>query len=132
VPYAFVEDIAASWEQYDRFAAAFDGPLPEGLLLHAAGPTDEGFRIIGVWESEAAWDRFRLERLGGPDGDVVGEMRPTVRVLRPAHLVHGVRHGVPVPSGERRRHDRHGRDMTSPAGSVLPDAGVGTSEGGRE
>ena len=68
MPYAFVEDIAASWERYERFAAAFDGPSPDGLLLHAAGPTDEGFRIIGVWESEAAWDRFRWTAwAGGPN-----------------------------------------------------------------
>jgi hypothetical protein len=99
VPYAFVEDIAASWEQYDRFAAAFDGPPPEGLLLHAAGPTDEGFRIIGIWESEADWDRFRADRLG-LEAEAVGEVRPTVRVLRPAHVVQG----VSTPPGGRRRH----------------------------
>jgi hypothetical protein len=99
VPFAFVEDIAASWEHYDRFAAAFEGPLPEGLLLHAAGPTDEGFRIIGVWESEAAWDRFRSERLGH-EAEAVGEVLRTVRVFRPAHVVRG----VSTPTGGRRRH----------------------------
>jgi hypothetical protein len=107
VPYAFVEDIAASWERYDRFAAAFDGPLPEGLLLHVAGPTDEGFRIIGVWESEADWDRFRSDRLD-PGAEAVGEVRPTVRVLRPAHVVHCVTHNVSAPPGGRRRHDAPG------------------------
>lgn len=107
MPYAFVEDIAASWEHYERFAAAFDGPLPDGLLLHAAGPTDEGFRIIGVWESEAAWDRFREARLGGGT-ESVGEVPATVRVLRPAHVVRGVTQGVSVPSGGRRRHAAQG------------------------
>jgi hypothetical protein len=107
MPYAFVEDIAASWEQYARFAAAFDGPPPDGLLLHAAGPTDEGFRIIGVWDSEAAWDRFREDRLGG-EAESVGEMPPTVRVLRPAHVVHGVIRSVSVPAGGRRRHAAEG------------------------
>jgi hypothetical protein len=104
VPYAFVEDIAASWEHYARFAAALDGLPPEGLLLHAAGPTDEGFRIIGVWESEADWDRFRENRLGGS----AGEVPVTVRVLRPAHVVHGVTRSVSVPSGGRRRHAAQG------------------------
>jgi hypothetical protein len=103
VPYAFVEDIAASWEHYAAFAAALDGPAPEGLLLHAAGPTDEGFRIIGVWESEAAWDRFRKDRLGG-EAEFVGEVPTTVRVLRPAHVVRGVTQGVPAPSGGWRPH----------------------------
>lgn len=107
MPYAFVEDIAASWEHYERFAAAFAGPPPDGLLLHAAGPTDEGFRIIGVWESEAAWDRFRSDRLGG-EAEPAGEMPTTVRVLRPAHVVRGVTEGVSVPSGGRRRHAAQG------------------------
>ncbi len=90
MPYAFVEDIAASWEQYGRFAAAFDGPTPEGLILHAAGPTEEGFRIIGVWESEDAWRRFREERLD-PDAEVA-QTPPTFRALSATHLVRpGVR-----------------------------------------
>lgn len=86
MPYAFVEDIAASWEHYRRFATAFEGPTPEGLILHAAGPTDEGFRIIGVWESEAAWRRFRDERLD-PGAEAVAEVPPIFRALRATHVV---------------------------------------------
>jgi hypothetical protein len=85
VPYAFVEDIAASWEHYQRFAAALEGPTPEGLILHAAGPTEEGFRIIGVWESEDAWQRFREERLD-PDAEVA-QIPPTFRALCATHVV---------------------------------------------
>ena len=58
--YAFVQDVAASWQQYERFSAAIS-LRPEGLVLHVAGPTDEGFRIIGIWESESAWERFEAE-----------------------------------------------------------------------
>ena len=61
--YAFVQDIAATWEQYEHLAAAI-AARPEGLVIHVAGPTDKGFRIIGVWESEAAWERFEAERQG--------------------------------------------------------------------
>jgi len=86
VPYAFVEDIAASWEHYQRFAAALEGPTPEGLILHAAGPTEEGFRIIGIWESEDAWRRFREERLD-PDAEVA-QIPPTFRALSATHVVH--------------------------------------------
>jgi hypothetical protein len=85
VPYAFVEDIAASWEHYQRFAAALEGPTPEGLILHAAGPTDEGFRIIGIWESEDAWRRFRRDRLA-PDAEVA-QTPPTFRALSATHVV---------------------------------------------
>jgi len=91
VSYAFVQDIAASWHDYQQVAAAFIEPAPAGLILHAAGPTDEGLRIIAVWESEPAWQHFRTERLapaiaclGGPAWP-----EPTFRALRPAHLVVG-------------------------------------------
>ena len=57
--YAFVQDISASWHDYQRVTADTVQPAPAGLILHLAGPTDEGFRVIGVWESKAAWERFR-------------------------------------------------------------------------
>ena len=88
--YAFVEDVAASWEQYERFAAALAGPTPEGLLVHAAGPTDEGFRIIGLWESEEAWHRFLAERLASAAA-IAAEVPPVFRALRPHHIVFGQR-----------------------------------------
>ena len=91
MPYAFVQDVAASWEQYERVAATTVEPAPAGLILHVAGPTEEGVRTIGVWESEQAWERFRAERLepaiaalGGPV-----QRQPTFRDLRPAHVVVG-------------------------------------------
>jgi len=90
VTYAFVEDVAASWERYERFAAALAGPAPPGLILHAAGPTDEGFRIIAVWESEGAWQRFLADRLG-PAVDGAAQVPPVFRALRPAHIVYGQR-----------------------------------------
>lgn len=86
MPYAFVEDIAASWEHYQRFAAALEDPMPEGLIVHAAGPTDEGFRIIGIWESEEAWQRFRNDRLD-PGAEAVAQVPPTFRGLRTRHVV---------------------------------------------
>ncbi len=103
--YAVVEDIAASWEHYQRFADALAGPIPEGLVLHAAGPTDEGFRIIGVWESEAAWMRFRSDRLG-PDAEAVAEAPPTFRALRPEHIVRGNPRGQREDGFRRAGNDR--------------------------
>jgi hypothetical protein len=90
MPYAFVSDVAASWEQYEPFAQALEGPVPQGLVIHAAGPTDEGFRIIAVWESEAAWARFREDRLGA-DAENVAHVAPTFRPLNATHVVHGPR-----------------------------------------
>ena len=89
--YAFVQDIAASWKQYERVAVGLTDPTPDGLILHLAGPTDEGFRIIDVWNSEQAWQRFQAERLRPAVAALGGPARPepTFRDLHPAHLVLG-------------------------------------------
>ena len=83
--YVVVEDVAASWEHYQRFADALAGPAPPGLVVHAAGPTDEGFRIVAVWESEEAWRLF-AERLIPAVAPAPVEV---VRELRPEHVVYG-------------------------------------------
>jgi hypothetical protein len=91
VSYAFVQDIAASWHDYQQVAATLVEPAPAGLILHAAGPTDEGFRIIAIWEDEAAWQRFRTERLAPAIASLGGPARPepTFRDLHTAHIVVG-------------------------------------------
>ncbi len=89
--YAFVQDIASSWEQYERVAAGLTEPAPPGLILHLAGPTDEGFRTIDVWETEQAFKRFRSERLQPAVAALGGPSRPepTFRELHATHLVVG-------------------------------------------
>lgn len=89
--YVVVEDVAASWEQYAQFAAALEGPAPAGLIVHAAGPTDEGFRIVGVWESEEAWRRF-AERVSSAERSPAPSQ--VVRVLWPEHVVFGEREAL--------------------------------------
>ena len=91
MPYAFVQDVAASWEHYQRVAEALIDPAPEGLVLHVAGPTDEGFRIIAVWESKVAWQRFRAEALQPAIAALGGPSRPqpTFRDLSATHVVIG-------------------------------------------
>ena len=89
MPYALVKDVFASWEHYREIERSLEH-LPQGLLLHVAGPTDEGIRIIEVWESEVAWRQFatELERaLASVDPDV--GPRTVVRDLRAAHLLIG-------------------------------------------
>ena len=46
-------------EMYDRAMHQLNlsGP-PPGSLVHMGGPMDGGWRIIEVWESEEAADRF--------------------------------------------------------------------------
>ena len=86
--YVLVTDISASWEAYQALAGDVAGNLSAGLLLHIAGPTDEGFRIIEVWESEAAWRGHAVDRVVAPDPtDPVMQARMVVRALHPIHLV---------------------------------------------
>jgi hypothetical protein len=83
MPYVLVEDVAATWERYEQLAAPLRKATPAGLILHAAGRTDEGFRIVEVWESEDAWRRF---------ADLLDDDSPHVlRALVPEHMVYGGR-----------------------------------------
>jgi hypothetical protein len=86
--YALVEDIPASWERYQVIARSL-GRAPRGLLVHVAGPTDEGFRIIEVWESEADWLAFSSQLEAALDSVEVVAIRTTVRDLRAVHVVIG-------------------------------------------
>ncbi len=40
-----------------RLESPSDWPV-EGLLVHAAGEGPQGFRVVDVWESEEACERF--------------------------------------------------------------------------
>ena len=91
MPYAFVEDVAASWEHCRRVAQPLIESGPEGLVLHVVGPTDEGFRTIAVWESREARQRFQAETFQPAVPAFAGSYRPepTFRDLSAAHVVCG-------------------------------------------
>jgi hypothetical protein len=63
MPYGIVHFFpGATAEQYEASIAAVhpaDGSLPAGQIFHAAGPTDGGWTIIAVHESQASWEDFR-------------------------------------------------------------------------
>ena len=116
MPYAIVEDIAASWERYVAAAEAIVDPAPSGLILYAAGATDEGIRIIGVWEHADAWERFRAERLSPALAALPGPA-PPLAAIRSLHAEHVVV-GDAVPS------------VTASAAGALPSRHVTRSQGG--
>jgi len=96
--YAIVQDVPASWAHYTATAAGIGDPLPDGLILHVAGPTDEGFRTIEIWETREAWECFRADRPSVLPSLIVA--RPTLRALEaPTALgrLVGSRIGVPFP-----------------------------------
>ena len=65
--------------EYEQAFAAIhpDGSWPAGQLDHIAGPTRDGFRVIDVWESVEAFQRFEAAVLaplgfaGGPRDEFV-------------------------------------------------------------
>jgi len=48
-------------EQYRTMLAKVHPPagLPDGQIYHAAGPSDDGWTIVAVHESQDSWERFR-------------------------------------------------------------------------
>src|SRR2546426_6036943 len=51
---------------------------PKGILSHAAGKTADGMCIVDVWESEAAFAKFREKQLGPTLQKVGGIPEPRV------------------------------------------------------
>ena len=52
-------------EQYDGMIeqSGLGDRLPEGQLVHVAGPIEGGWRVIDVWESREAYDAFARDVL---------------------------------------------------------------------
>jgi len=49
-------------EQYEASIGAVHpgaGSLPEGQVFHVAGPSDGGWTIIAIHDSQDSWERFR-------------------------------------------------------------------------
>jgi hypothetical protein len=59
-----------------RMESASDWPV-DGLLVHAAGDSPQGFRVVDVWESEDACKRFG-EALGPILQEVGVEDQPEI------------------------------------------------------
>ena len=61
-----VENPEQSQEQAEQVLAHVrgTGPVPpEGARLMLAGPADPGYRVISVWDSDEARERFFADRL---------------------------------------------------------------------
>ena len=81
--YVVVHDVAASWHDYERLAGVIDSTATPGLLLHAAGRTEEGFRTIDVWQDRATWRHHRDRWDAALDAI---ETPPVVRELDATHV----------------------------------------------
>lgn len=75
----------ATQEQYETSMKAVhpDGgeSLPNGQMLHLAGPSGDGWVIMAVHESKESWERFRdgtfLPGLTNVEGGLAGEPAET-------------------------------------------------------
>jgi hypothetical protein len=62
------------------------GELPDGCQLHIAGPTDGGWRVITVWDSEQQFQDFRNEKLIPAMREVGGQDRIAPKIgTNPVH-----------------------------------------------
>lgn len=71
----------ATLEQYDgvveRMGLAPGGRAPAGAISHFAAATDGGLRVVDVWETREAYERFAREQIG-PYSAEVGINPPTL------------------------------------------------------
>ena len=71
-------------EQYDTVVRQLEesgGRFGDGQTYHVAGPTDDGFMVVDVWNSREDFDRFIQGRLGDAI-QAAGVPQPQVREIR--------------------------------------------------
>ncbi len=79
-----ITDVSAPVEFYDAVHAAMlerTGPAVDGLLLHLARPTADGFQVIDVWESREAHERGIREVVGPASAEVLRGQAPPPSVV---------------------------------------------------
>ena len=62
---AFLQEVPGmTQEQYDQVVETLRGKTAEGRIFHVAGPMEGGWRVVDVWESQEAVNKFFQELLG--------------------------------------------------------------------
>jgi hypothetical protein len=66
-------------DQYDQILEKMDlgGKVPPGAIFHWAAATDDGMRVVDVWEDRATFDKFAEEKIG-PLSAEVGAPQPEI------------------------------------------------------
>ena len=82
----------ATLDQYDKTMELMGlengGQAPPGALFHWAAEVDGGLRVVDVWESREAFERFAEEQIG-PQTAAAGIEAPPSMTF---HEVHGYVH----------------------------------------
>jgi hypothetical protein len=67
-----VDQPGHTMDDFRAVSAALGCSPPEGSIAVAAGPTLDGIRVVGLWESKEHAARFSAERLGPAMAQVFG------------------------------------------------------------
>ncbi len=84
-------------EQYDEVLKLMglddpNAPAPDGAIFHWAAATDDGLRVVDVWETREQFDQFAQEKIG-PYSQQVGIPGPPEMTY---HDVHNTLGGPPA------------------------------------
>jgi hypothetical protein len=73
----------ATIDQYDRIIEKMGltpgGSTPPGAISHWVAKTDEGMRVVDVWETKEQFERFAAEQIGPYAREVGIEGEPETR-----------------------------------------------------
>ena len=73
----------ATTEQYDQILEKMGltpgGATPPGAISHWVAKTDDGVRVVDVWESQEFFERFAREKIGPYAREVGIEDEPEIR-----------------------------------------------------
>jgi hypothetical protein len=73
----------ATVRQYDqileKMGLSARGAVPTGAISHWVAETDDGMRVVDVWETREQFDRFAKDQIGPYSKEVGIEKEPTVR-----------------------------------------------------
>ncbi|MGH9224988.1 MAG: hypothetical protein ACRD2W_14705 [Acidimicrobiales bacterium] len=64
-------EVPSNEHLYRKVKSEIGDEQPDGLVVHLVVKSDGGLRHIGVWETQAAWERFRDERVRPAVGRVL-------------------------------------------------------------
>jgi hypothetical protein len=68
MPVAIIMDFpGGTLEQYDEVITKMgleDGATPPGAIFHWVTVTDDGLRVVDVWETREVFDKFAQEQIG--------------------------------------------------------------------
>jgi len=73
----------ATLDQYDQILEKMGltpgGSTPPGAISHWVAKTDDGVRVVDVWETREQFERFAQEQIGPYAKEVGIEGEPTMR-----------------------------------------------------